>query len=247
VSNAGEGPRGSSRRATTWIGFDDGPAPRPPLTPRRIVEAALHVVDENGLESLTIRQLGPELGVTPMAIYGHFANKEQLLDCMLDFVLGEVDLEPPDADPLDAVLSIVADVDRVLIGHQGIARVYGGSVRIGPNGLRVLDSVLGHLLRAGLDPPTASMALLALYTYTMGHHQIGRVLPVEGGEGEGPMGFLSALPPDQVPNVVHAGAHFFAAGSRAQRFRMGLDLLIAGLRGRVAATGATRGPGPAPA
>ena len=235
MSSDGEQIR-SPRRPVAWIGFEDAePAPRPPLSPRRIVEAALRVVDEHGLTALSIRQLGTELGVTPMAIYGHFVNKEQLLDRMLDFVLGEVDLEPAGDDPLDAVRAIVTSVGQVFQRHPGMARIYSGSVRIGPNGLRTLDVLLGHLLTVGLPEEEAARTLLALYTYTMGHHQIGRVLPLEGFDPStnGTDGFLGALAPDQVPYVAVAGRHLFGGSSRADRFETGLDLLFGGLRGRL--------------
>ncbi|MEO6121629.1 MAG: TetR/AcrR family transcriptional regulator C-terminal domain-containing protein [Acidimicrobiales bacterium] len=214
-------------RPAGWIGYEAGDEPRVPLTSRRIVETAVAQVDEHGLAALSIRPLAAALGVTPMAIYGHVSGKEHLLDLMLDLVLGEVDLEVAEpasegADPLLQARVLIVRVSRVFERHRGMARIYGGSVVIGPNGLKVIDAVMGHLLAAGFDPQEAAAAFMALYTFTMGHHQIGGVA--------GPEHALTALAPDQVPHVTAAGRHLFAGASRAERFEHGLDLMLAGLR-----------------
>ena len=225
--------QGGRNRPTAWVGFEEPAAPeRVPLTRRRIVEAAVALVDGDGLAVLSFRRLAAELAVTPMAIYGHVADKDQLLDLMLDYVLGEVDLSPAHPEPLVALRALILDVDRLFERHRGMARIYGGSVRLGPNGLRVIDAVLGHLLAAGLRPKAAAAAFLDLYGYTVGHHQLGRVAPESPGAGEGGKAspFLSALPAVEVPHLARAGRYLFSGPPRAERFERGLDLLLDGLR-----------------
>ena len=84
-----------SANGPRWLGAADEPsAKRPPLNRRRIVEAAVAVVDEVGLSGLTIRRIAGELGVSPMAIYSHVADKAELIDLFVDFVVGEAHVDP---------------------------------------------------------------------------------------------------------------------------------------------------------
>ena len=225
-------PRRGRKGAVAWVGYEAPPTERPALSVRRVVEAAVGVADEHGLDALSIRQLAKELGVTPMAIYGHVANKEQLLDLMLDFVLGEVDVDHRELAPLDAARATIVSYNQVLERHRGMARIYAGAVRIGPNGLRVVDAILGHLMAAGFSAEQAAHAFRALYTYVMGHSQAGRVLPHDAaGDGPpGPPGFFRALPEAEAPHAHAAAPYLFEATTREERFERGLDLMLAGLR-----------------
>lgn len=228
----GAGGRRRASRHGGWVGYEEAaPEARAPLTRRRVVETAVALVDRHGLAALSIRQLAAELGVTPMAIYGHVASKEHLLDLMLDLVLGEVELSVAGRprrrrDPLRAVRAVVVQFSEVFERHPGMARIYGGTVRVGPNGLRAIDAVLSHLLAAGLEPEDAAAAFLALYTFTVGHHQIGGV----AAAGD----VLAQLPAEQVPHAAAAGPLLFTGPSRSERFEHGLDLLLDGLRASLA-------------
>ena len=216
------------RRRAGWIGFEDDEAPaRAPLSRRRVVEAAVALVDAAGLEALSIRRLAGELDVTPMAIYGHVASKEELLGLMLDVVLGEVDLAGLPRQALPAARALIGRVNQVLERHGGVARVYAGPVRIGPNGVRIVDALLGQLTRAGLEPPRAAAAFMALFTFTTGHHQIGRAAGDEESRAALAGPGLSAA-------AAAAAPHLLAGRSRTQRFEDGLDLLLDGIRARLA-------------
>src|SRR5947199_6790884 len=95
-------PRSSRVRADrpVWVGVDPSQdeIPRPPLTRPRVVRTALRLVDERGLATLTMRSLATELQVSPMALYNHVQDKDELLDLVLDLVLGEVELSAPAGD-----------------------------------------------------------------------------------------------------------------------------------------------------
>lgn len=224
----GTGRAGGRRPAGGWIDDEADDAPvRALLSRRRVVAAAIAFVDTAGLDALSIRRLASELGVTPMAIYGHVSSKEELLDLMLDLVLGEVELTGAPRPPLAAARAVIVRVNEVLERHGGVARVYAGSVRIGPNGVRIVDVLLGHLVRAGLEPRAAAATFLALFTFTMGHHQMGRA----AGDDESRAALAG---PGLSPPAAAAAAQLFAGSSRARRFEDGLDLLFDGIRARLA-------------
>ena len=92
------------------------PASRPPLDRTQVVEAAIRLADEDGIEPPSMRRLADALGVTPMALYKHVANREQLIDAMVDHVVAEIDVEPAPsaatraagADPLLREARVVA-------------------------------------------------------------------------------------------------------------------------------------------
>jgi AcrR family transcriptional regulator len=205
----------------SWIGVDPNQdeIPRPPLTRPRIVRTALRLVDEHGLATLTMRSLATELQVSPMALYNHVRDKEELLDLMLDLLLGEVDLSAPAGDWATQMRALVCSYHQVLTTHPTLARLYSSRVRIGPHGLRIMERGLGLLLQAGFSPAEAANAFFTLFTYTVGYHQMGRVEPRE----------YSALPPEQIPSIITvmerlSGVH------QTGRFEAGLDALLAGLQ-----------------
>lgn len=233
----GTGPR--------WLGSDPvADEDRPPLTRRRVVEASLRLVDEHGLEALTFRKLATELGTSPMAPYSYVRNKEELLDLMLDLVLGEIDLSAPrGSDWAGRLRAMFRSYHSVLAAHPGIAGVYRERVKIGPNGLRAIDHALSVLREAGFTRAGTVNAFFALFNYTIGFEQIGEVDPAgDGPTHEDDQGdvhqivraFFSALPPEEIPNIV-ALAPYLTGPKRGRRFEYGLDLILAGLQAKQAA------------
>ncbi len=205
----------------TWVGLDPSQdeAPRPPLTRPRVVRTALRLVDEHGLPALTMRALAIELQVSPMALYNHVRDKDELVDLMVDLLLGEVDLSAPAGDWVSQLRALICSYHQVLTAHPSMARVYGSQVKIGPHGLQIMERGLGLLLHAGFTPRDAADAFFALYTFTVGFHQIGRVDPLE----------YSALPPGQIPSIRAVTAHLSGVHQQG-RFEYGLDTLLTGLR-----------------
>jgi AcrR family transcriptional regulator len=204
----------------TWVGLDPRQAeiPRLALTRPRVVRTALRLVDEHGLSALTMRALATELQVSPMALYNHVRDKEELVDLMGDLILGEVDLSTIAGDWATQMRALVCSFHQVLTAHPGLARVCSAQVKIGPHGLRIMERGLGLLLQARFSPPEAANAFFALYTYTVGYHQMGRVDPRD----------YSALPPEQIPSITAATDHLNGAHQHG-RFEYGLDALLTGL------------------
>jgi AcrR family transcriptional regulator len=214
-------PRPRARRA--WVSLDqsaDAEPRRQSLTRPRVVRAALRLVDEKGLDALTMRALASELEVSPMALYNHVHDKDELVDLMVDLMLGEVDCTPgPNAENWAAQLrNLVCSYHRALSAHPQLARVYSSRVCLGPHGLAIIERVLQLLLQAGFPPATAADAFFALYTYTVGFHRMGEVDALE----------FAALPPEQIPTIVALAPHLRGTRRRGG-FEYGLDTLLAGL------------------
>src|SRR5687767_6257871 len=99
------------------------PRAREPLTRERVLEAAVEAADRDGVASLTMRRLAAELGVVPMALYKHVANKEELLDGMLDVVVTEIDPPRTDADWKTAVRERILSARAALLRHPWASQV----------------------------------------------------------------------------------------------------------------------------
>ena len=126
--------------------------PRAPLSKERVLAAAVALADTRGVESLSMRKLAQALGVVPMALYKHVANKDELLDGMIDAVIGEID--PPDggADWRTAIRRRVLSALRMLLRHPWASGVIEARMKARANPTLVvmeyLDSMIG-IFRAG--------------------------------------------------------------------------------------------------
>jgi AcrR family transcriptional regulator len=100
------------------------------------VRAALQLVDEKGLAALTMRALATELEVSPMALYNHVRDKDELVDLMVDLMLGEVDCSVTEGDWVTQLRALVCSYHLALAAHHQLARVYSARVRIGPHAVR---------------------------------------------------------------------------------------------------------------
>src|SRR5215210_4032890 len=116
---------------------------RIPLSRDRVLRAAVALADDAGIESLSMRRLAQELGVVPMALYKHVANKEELLDGMADVVVGEIDPPDPDVDWKSAVRQRILSARQALLRHPWASRVIESRTRPTPATLAYLDSMIG--------------------------------------------------------------------------------------------------------
>jgi AcrR family transcriptional regulator len=232
-------------------------APRERLSREAIVAAALAIVDEHGVDGLSMRAVAEALGTGPSSLYAHVADKEELLELLLDAVLVEVRL--PDAGlPWEEQLKgFVREQIRVLVGHRDLARVTLARVPTGPNAVAIMDRFLGNLLATGLPPRTIglTMDLLALYAGAVAYEQ--SLFTARLGPEEADRYFrevrehFAALPADRFPSL-HAmlGPMFDdAEDGAAERLEWALDVLVDGIaaqvrraRGPSAARGTARSP-----
>ena len=121
---------------------------RVPLSRDRVLRAAVALADDAGIESLSMRKLAQELGVVPMALYKHVANKEALLDGMVDVVVGEIDPPVHGTDWKSAVRQRILSARRALLRHPWASRVLEARTNPTPLVLGYMDSMIG-MFRAG--------------------------------------------------------------------------------------------------
>jgi AcrR family transcriptional regulator len=130
----------------------EGDAPfRAPLSRERILRTAVALADSGGVEAASTRKIAQELGVVPMALYKHVANKEALLDGMVDVVVGEIDSPAEDHDWKVVVRQRILSARRVLLRHPWASRVIESRTDPTPTVLEYMDSMIG-LFRAGGFP-----------------------------------------------------------------------------------------------
>jgi len=118
------------------------------LSRDRVLHAAVALADDSGIESLSMRKLADELGVVPMALYKHVAHKEELLDGMIDVVVGEIDPPVTGTDWKSAVRQRILSARRALLRHPWASRVMESKTVPTPVVLEYMDSMIG-MFRAG--------------------------------------------------------------------------------------------------
>jgi AcrR family transcriptional regulator len=154
---------------------DAAEQPRAPLTRERVLRAAVALADERGIELLTMRNLGHELGVEAMSLYNHVANKEDVLNGLVEVVVGEivvaVDTVPPPSSPDEwkAVMRArILAAREVLLGHRWAPDLLESRTDIPPSLVPYYNSVLGLMREAGFSLDLAHHAMHALGTRTLG-------------------------------------------------------------------------------
>jgi AcrR family transcriptional regulator len=121
---------------------------RAPLSKDRVLHAAVALADEAGVDSLSMRKLSQELGVVPMALYKHVANKEELLDGMVDVIIREIDTGIPGTDWKDAVRQQILSARQALLRHRWASQVIESRTNAPSVVLDYMNSLIG-MFRAG--------------------------------------------------------------------------------------------------
>jgi AcrR family transcriptional regulator len=169
---------------------DDASSERLPLTRDRVLDAAVVVADRAGIAALTMRSLAAELGVGPMAIYHHLANKEAVLDGIVDRVFGEIDLPEPGAPWRAEVRRRAVSCRQALARHPWAIPLMESRAAPGPATLRQHEAVVGTLRQGGFSVAQAAQAYAVLDSYLYGFALQEAAVPFNG--------------PDEVPEVVGA-------------------------------------------
>mgnify|MGYP000844767128 FL=1 len=138
------------------------------LSGERIIDAALVLVDADGLEALTVRRLAEELGTGSASLYRHVASRDELLVLLVDHVLGDVRHPPDDAGGRVPVELLASELRRVLLDHHNLVPALTVSPMFGPNAMRGTERGLTGFLRAGYDVAVAVPAYLALVDFVLG-------------------------------------------------------------------------------
>jgi AcrR family transcriptional regulator len=211
---------------------------RVPLNPERILRGAVAIADADGLDALTIRALASRLDVKPMAIYHHVANKEEILDGIVDIVFSEIELPEP-GDDWEVGMRRRAHSARTVMGrHTWAIALMETRTAPGPATLRHHNAVIGTLRSAGFSISMTAHAFALLDAFIYGFALQEATLPMDGPEevAEIAAPMLERTSPVDYPHLVEfATQHVMKPGyDFGEEFDFGLELILAGLAGTTA-------------
>jgi AcrR family transcriptional regulator len=145
--------------------------PRIPLSKERILRTAVGLADEGGVEAASMRKIAQELDVVPMALYRHVANKDELLDGMIDVVVGEIDPPATGVDWKTAIRRRILSARRALIRHPWASRVMESRGEPTPTVLAYMDSIMGMFRAGGFSVDLIHHTMHAMGSRLMGFTQ----------------------------------------------------------------------------
>lgn len=202
---------------------------REALSRDRILAAALAVVDQEGLEAISMRRLGEELGVEAMSLYNHVANKAAILDGIFEAVLAEI---PPTKRtehwPHD-VRHRARALRRVLLSHPNVLPLFAARPAVTPASITHVEAALDVLRRAGFTATHALNALQVTVAFVVGH----TIAAHGSGRSDAPVVDYERLSETEFPRVREMARQLERHDVEAE-FEFGIDLLIAGLKARLA-------------
>jgi AcrR family transcriptional regulator len=150
---------------------DVGAEPRVPLTRERVLRTAVDLADQGGIESLSMRKLAQALDVVPMALYRHFANKDELLNGLVDLVVEEIDPPLDGADWKTALRARILSARRALLRHPWASRLMESRTSPTPVVLAYMDSMIGMFRTGGFSLDLTHHALHAMGSRMFGFTQ----------------------------------------------------------------------------
>ncbi len=231
---AAQGPRGAAGAGV--------PPPREPVTPERVADAALRLIDAGGVEGLTVRALAQELGVGTMTLYWYVQNKDEVLDLVADRLLAGLTFPHAEQDWRVSVREGLHAVRAALLRHARAVPIMTGRGSFGPNGLRLMEESIAVLRCAGFEPDDAADAYFTISNFVTGFVSFEtsalsvRDKPEIDMKGYAQLirQYIESLPLDRYPNLKSSASRIFGA-SLDERFSFGVDCLVAGLEAKLAA------------
>jgi len=213
----------------------ESPRPAVPAALSRVhvVAEAVRLADAEGVERLSMRRLANELGAGAMSLYHYVANKDELLDAMIDVVFTEIELPPLDADWRSAMRLRAESARAVLARHPWAIGVIESRVTPGPANLRHREAFTACLRQAGFSPIMATHATWLLDSYVYGFALQAASLPFDSAGALADMTadvYLPQLPPDEFPYLHESAAALVESGFDPDaQFGFGLDLILTAL------------------
>ena len=209
----------------------DAPAtsPRAPLSRERVLRGAMALADRRGIDSMTMRALGSELGVEAMSLYNHVRSKDDILDGIVDLVLGDIDVPGTGTPWKEAMRHRSLSAHQVLLAHPWAAVLIMSRYNIGPGMTRYLDATLGRLREGGFSIEGALDAWNTLDSHLYGFtlQELNRPFEADAAP-QVSAEVLGQLSADQFPHVTEVIGHVMVSGRR-EDFTFGLDLILDGL------------------
>ena len=203
--------------------------PRLPLSKERVLRAAINLADEAGLESLSMRKLGQELGVEAMSLYNHVANKNDILDGIVDIVVSEIDLPSNGAAWKPAMRQWAISAREVLLRHPWACSVIVSRPRVDSAWLRYFDSAFGSLRDGGFSIEMAHHAWHVLDSHILGFtlQELNSAFDTEEIPKVAAM-FPRQVPTEEYPYITEYITEVFMDSGHDDdfEFKFGLDLIL---------------------
>ncbi len=219
---------------------------RDPLTQEAIVEAAIRVLDAEGLAGFSMRRVADELDTGAASLYWHVGSKDGLFDLIFEEIIGEQVGDVPDPDPerwQEQLKEVARTMRRAILRHHDIVQLSVGRIPMGPNALRMSERVLA-ILRAGKVPDELAVQGYLLLISVVN----GFTLDEAGYEDAAPEGapaaeeaaqmvrtYFESLPDEQFSHLKEVAEHF-AMTDQDARFDLLIDLFVDGIAARAAST-----------
>jgi AcrR family transcriptional regulator len=207
----------------------ESPAERAPLSRERVLRGAVVVADAGGIVALTIRSLAQELDVKPMSVYHHVANKEEILDGIVDLVFSEIELPSADGDWRTEMRRRAISARRVLRCHPWAIGLLESRTSPGPARLRHHDAIIGTLHGAGFSVEMTAHAYALLDSYVYGFALQEAALPFDPetvGEVAEPM--MQHFSADVYPHLVGMATEYILQPGYdfGNEFEFGLNVIL---------------------
>ena len=213
----------------------DRPA-KPPLSEEAIVDAALAILQTEGLDAVSMRRVARALDTGASSLYVYVPNREGLLSLMFDRVIAEIELEPPDPPRWRLQLhSLLLRMHQALIAHPGIAALTLTDPATTETMLAFIENLLGILLAGGVDVQDAAWACDTVVLLVTGAAHEEEMRRTNADDPQQQIDKLydlfTQLPPKRFP-LISAHATEMLAGDSEERFRFAVDLVVDGLVAR---------------
>ncbi|GAA0723018.1 TetR/AcrR family transcriptional regulator C-terminal domain-containing protein [Dactylosporangium roseum] len=232
-----------------WRASKKRPAARQPLSAEAVLDTALRIVDRDGLDGISMRRVAQELGTGAASLYAYFANKDELLEQLLDRVIGDIPL--PSAEAADWAAEVKEscwESRAVFLAHRDLVKVARANLPVGPNSLRYTEAMLAVLRGAGIPDRVAawgmdqlSLVIVADAIEASIHASRGRQTEADAAPWLAEVsGYYANLPRDRFPNLV-AMAPVMIEGSGDERFAFAIDLMVDGLARYIGGDGPVNG------
>jgi hypothetical protein len=205
--------------------------PQIPLSRERILLTAILLADKDGLESLSMRKIAQELGVQAMSLYNHVANKDELLDGIVDIVIGEIEVPDLGVYWQTAMRRRAHSAHEVLLRHPWATMPIVSRINVGPAMLRYIDATLGCLCEAGFSFEMVDRAWNAIDSHIYGFTLQELNFPIETTEyAKAAQDYLPHIPVDKYPYMNRLTQHLIDGHyDGIADFNFGLELILDGL------------------
>ena len=201
-----------------------------------IFSAALQVVDDEGLDALTMRHLADQIGVATMSLYSHVATKDDLLLGVVNLATSQIALPPPGTPPWEALKVVTREFRQVSLHHPNLVPLIMRQPPTGSEGLRTLEVALDALRRAGMVPELAAPAYRLMASFAIGFVSLecgGFFRPVDIGAGRQ----VAPIELSALPRIIEM-APYLGEWDATEEFENGMDAVIGVLKTWIASPGA---------